>query len=335
MLPSEIQSSSNCRVSVLMPVYNAAPYLVASVASIIEQGYKQWELICVNDGSQDATPQILERFARIDSRIRVIHQPNGGLVSALQRAIHESRGELLARMDADDISVPFRFRTQVDYLQEHPEVAVVGGAALEIDADGDPLRITRYPNDSDLLVQRLLKRESALIHPSVMMRREAVLQAGGYRAKYQWIEDHDLWLRLSRFGKLANVEAVVLGYRQHSSSVCWQRSNSQRERMNELLKEAYAERQIPCPAAVLMESVKTRSPGGPGKWTRMALRGGHTKTAQKHLRALWRGDDSWRYKLRMTLEFALRYSAAATRRHPDTAARLLPDLSSWQARVAA
>lgn len=315
-----------------MPVYNAAPYLVASVASIIEQDYRDWELICVNDGSRDNSLQILQRFAALDSRVKVIDQPNGGIVAALQRAIAESRGELLARMDADDISVSSRFRLQVEYLQNHPDVVVVGGAALEIDADGDPLRITRHPTDSERLVHRLLTRQSALIHPSVMMRREAVLKVGGYRTKYQWIEDHDLWLRLSKVGKLSNIETVLLGYRQHATSVCWQRSNTQRELMNELLQEAYAERNLPCPAEVLMESVKARAQGGPGKWTRMALRGGHTQTAKKHLRALWQSNDSWRYKCRMTLEFALRYLATAAKRKTESAANLLPDLSIWRSR---
>lgn len=318
-----------------MPVYNAAPYLVSSVASIIEQDYSDWELICVNDGSRDESQQILERFAKLDPRVRVINQPNGGIVSALQRAIAESKGELLARMDADDIAVSSRFGMQVDYLQKNLDVVVVGGAALEIDADGDPLRITRHPSDSQQLVHRLLTRQSALIHPSVMMRREAVLKAGSYRPKYQWIEDHDLWLRLSKLGKLANLDAVLLGYRQHATSVCWQRSNTQRELMNELLQEAYAERHLPCPDEVLIESVKGRSQGGPGKWTRMALRGGNTQTAKKHLKALWRSDDSWHYKCRMTLEFALRYSTAATQRQPETAAHVLPDLSSWRSRIAA
>lgn len=326
---------ANGKVSVLMPVYNAAPYLVASVASIIEQDFHDWELICVNDGSRDESLQILERFAKLDSRVRVIDQANGGIVSALQRAIAESTGELLARMDADDIAVSSRFGMQVDYLRNHPDVVVVGGAALEIDADGDPLRITRHPNDSEQLIQRLLTRHSALIHPSVMMRRAAVLEAGGYRPKYQWIEDHDLWLRLSKLGKLANIDEVLLGYRQHATSVCWQRSNTQRELMNELLQEAYAERGLSCPKEVLLDSVKARSHGGPGKWTRMALRGGHTETAKKHLRALWRSDDSWRYKCRMTLEFALRYSTASTQRRSESTANVLPDLSSWRSRIAA
>lgn len=324
-----------CKVSVLMPVYNAAPYLVASVASIIEQDFRDWEMICVNDGSRDESLGILQRFAAIDSRIRVIDQPNAGIVAALQRAIGESRGELLARMDADDISVASRFDKQVEFLDKHPEVVVVGGAALEIDSDGDPLRITHYPGQSDLLVQRLLKRQSALIHPSVMMRRQAVLQAGGYRPKYQWVEDHDLWLRISSLGKLANIESILLGYRQHASSVCWQRSNTQRELMNELLQEAHEQRGLHCPSEVLLDSVKVRSQGGPGKWTRIALRGGQTQTAKKHLRALWKSEDSWRYKWRMTLEFAVRYSAALARPQGEQAAKILPDLSAWRSRMAA
>jgi len=332
---NSINVTPSCKISVLMPVYNAAPYLVASVASIIEQEFRDWEMICVNDGSRDESLEILQRFASIDSRIRVIDQSNAGIVAALQRAIDEARGELLARMDADDISVASRFGKQVEFLARHPDVVVVGGAALEIDSDGDPLRITQYPSQSDLLVQRLLKRHSALIHPSVMRRRQAVQQVGGYRPKYQWVEDHDLWLRISQIGKLANIDSILLGYRQHASSVCWQRSNTQRELMNELLREAHQQRGLCCPSEVLLDAVKVRSQGGPGKWTRIALRGGHTQTAKKHLKALWKSNDSWRYKWRMTLEFAVRYSAALARPQGEEADKILPDLSAWRSRIAA
>jgi GT2 family glycosyltransferase len=325
--------NSNPHVSVLMPVFNAAPFLVQSVASIIEQDYRDWELICVNDGSRDGSANILQQFAAIDSRIRVIEQSNSGIVAALQNAIAQSRGQLLARMDADDIAITSRFGKQVDYLAQHPDVVVVGGAALEIDVDGDPLRITRHPNDSSELVKRLLTRQSALIHPSVMMRRAAVLAAGGYRAQYQWIEDHDLWLRLSELGKLANLNDLVLGYRQHASSVCWQRSNTQRQLMNELLQEAYQHRQLACPPEVLLETVTVRSQGGPGKWARMALRGGQPRTARKHLLALWRSEASLAYKFRMTAELAARWPAAEWRSRKLDSPQRLPNLSAWEARI--
>ena len=331
---AKCKPTQGCDVSVLMPVYNASQFLVHSIASIVEQSFPNWELICIDDGSSDGSSQILEKFARIDPRIRVFRQVNNGIVSALQSAIRESRGELLARMDADDIAVPSRLQTQVDFMRKNADVVVVGGAALEIDADGDPLRVTRHPCDSDAICERLLRRQCPLIHPSVMMRRSAVLQVGGYREQYQWVEDYDLWLRLLHRGRLANLDTVVLYYRQHAASVCWTRSNKQRELINMLLNDAYAMRNRPCPTDVLVHESKRRAHAGPGKWLRLALQGGYTRTAWKHWRDLLRSDQTLLYKCRMTIESLMRYPVALARKQSASGQHLLPDLAEWNSRIA-
>ncbi len=320
-------------VSIALPIYNAAPFLATSIGSLLEQSFRDWEMICVNDGSRDESLQILERFSSIDNRIRIINQPNRGLVAALQQAVEASRGRLIARMDADDIAMPDRLEKQVAFMQQNPEVVALGGAAIEMDVDGRPLRITRFPSDSNTLVERLLRRESALIHPSVMMCKTAMQKAGGYRSKYQWIEDHDLWLRISKLGKITNLENVVLGYRQHASSICWQRSHAQRQLMNDLLLEAYAERGLTCPAELLIDNFHTRSQAGSGKWMRMALRGGQYHTARTHFIKMWRGTDSITYKLRMTGEFVLRSPASLLRSIQDLKPDSLPDLTHWQEQI--
>lgn len=334
MPQTRLAPAASCEVSVLMPVYNAGPFLVSSIASIVEQTFDNWELLCIDDGSTDESLRLLEKFARLDPRIRVFTQENKGIVSALQVGIEQSRGKLLARMDADDISVRERLQVQREYLQGNPDVVVVGGAALEIDADGDPLRVTRFPRESEMMVRMLLQRQCPLIHPSVMMRRDAVLKVGGYRQSYQWVEDYDLWLRLATQGKLANMNAIVLAYRQHASSVCWSRSDKQRELINSLMRDAYASRNLPCPEAVLARASQKRSHAGPGKWMRMALKGGHTGTAWKHFRKLWRSECGFLYKCRMTLEFLVRYLMVMRVRKPPSAEQLLPDLSAWNARIA-
>jgi len=322
--------SCNPKVSVIMPIYNAERYLALSIGSIIEQTFTDWELICVNDGSRDASGKLLHELAVSEPRLRLFEQENLGLVAALQNGIAQARGNLLARMDADDIAMPERFEKQVRYLNEHPEVAIVGGGAIEIDEDGDPLRLTSYPNDHDQLVHRLLHRETALIHPSVMVRHEILRATGGYRAKFQWIEDHDLWLRISKLGKLANLPDIVIAYRQHASSICWQRSNSQRELMNQLLLEAYADRGLECPARCIVESSKVRSKAGSGKWARMAARGGYGHTAIKHLRKMWREKYPLGYKLRMTADSLVRLPGGMLRACVSDKSPALPKLHNWQ-----
>jgi glycosyltransferase involved in cell wall biosynthesis len=313
-----------------MPIYNAEKYLALSIGSIIEQTFDDWELICVNDGSRDASGKILNELAAAEPRLRLLEQENLGLVAALQNGIAQARGTFLARMDADDIAMPERFEKQVRYLNENPEVAVVGGAALEIDEDSDPLRLTSYPNDHDQLVHRLLHRETALIHPSVMMRSDILRATGGYRSKFQWIEDHDLWLRISKLGKLANLPDVVLAYRQHASSICWQRSNAQRELMNQLLLEAYADRGLECPASYIVETSKVRSKAGSGKWARMAARGGYGRTAIKHLRTMWQEPSPLGYKLRMTADSLVRLPGGIFRACVREKSPTLPKLPIWR-----
>lgn len=293
-------------VSVIMPVYNAEKYLVQAVASIVDQTSFDWELICVNDGSSDSSGQILQWFAEQDSRIRVIHQANMGIVAALNGGCAIARAPLICRMDADDIALPDRLERQSLFMRRNPTCTVVGGAIVQIDADGDPLTVTQLPSDHRAILGNLLNRRTGHFHPTVMVRAEALEAVGGYRRKYQWVEDHDLWLRLAQRGQLANLPEPVLCYRQHADSVCWQRSAQQRQLMNELLREAYAARGLATPAEVIFDTAAPRSSAGPGKWARLAAKGGFTHSCWKQLRSLHHSDAPWIYKARMTCEALMR-----------------------------
>lgn len=326
-------------ISIVMPVYNAEPYLVEAIASIIEQTSRDWELICVNDGSTDNSRQLLEWFAEQDNRIRVINQDNLGIVAALNGGCAIARAPLICRMDADDIALPDRLQRQSQFLRRHPNCTVVGGAIIEIDAAGDPLGVSRLPSEHAAIVEQLLQRGTGHFHPTTMIRAEALEAVGGYRRKYQWVEDHDLWLRLAQRGVLANMAEPVLCYRQHASSVCWQRAAQQRQLMNELLREAYAARGQQAPPTVLLDSAPPRSAAGPGKWARIAAKGGFTRSCWKQLRQLHRSDAPWSYKTRMTLEALLRlscrrtYDALATLCGRPPAKILIPRFSDWQQRI--
>ena len=294
-------------VSVVMPVYNPGRFLADAVNSIIEQTFHDWEMICVNDGSTDGSGLLLDKFAEQDARIRVVHQANTGIVGALNNGNEHARGPLICRMDSDDIALPDRMEKQLAFLRRSPNCVAVGGAILEIDTDGDPLCCTRLPAEHTDIENNLLHRRTGLFHPTTMLRTEALRAVGGYRAQYQWVEDHDLWLRLAQRGELANLNEIVLCYRQHPSSVCWQRSAQQRGLMNRLLTEAYAVRGLDLPQQLLHVSGTTRSAAGPGKWARAAAKGGFPRSVAKHLRKLAQSPEtSRRYLLRMTLESTLR-----------------------------
>ncbi len=203
-------------ISVVLPVFNSEPHLGLAVDSILSQSFQDFELIAVEGGSNDASRAILEAFAARDRRVRVIAQTGKGLVGALNQGVALARGEFLARMDADDISHPTRFATQLAFLRGNRDVAVVGCALVLIDGEGRRVRDVDYPQHPSEVARRL-ETESVLAHPTVMMRRDAVLRVGGYREVLDYAEDYDLWLRMSEHHSLANLPDRLLSYRHHAS----------------------------------------------------------------------------------------------------------------------
>ena len=205
------------RVSFLMAVYDGEIYLDEAIQSVLNQTLHDFEFIIINDGSTDGTAKIIERYRREDGRIRAYEQPNRGLVVALNRGLELARGEYVARMDADDISVPERVATQVAFMDAHQEVGICG---TWIETIGTPHGdVRRYPTD-DATIRSWLLFESVLAHPSIVMRRELLMKTGlSYDAGYVHAEDYDLWVRAARHTALANIPEVLLRYRLHPQQV--------------------------------------------------------------------------------------------------------------------
>jgi glycosyltransferase involved in cell wall biosynthesis len=232
-------------VSVLMPVYNAEPYLAEAVESILGQTFADFELLIVNDGSTDRSVAILERYAARDGRIRLTSRPNTGYAAALNELLHLADAEFVARMDADDVALPQRLARQVDFLRTHPEVVCVGTAVRLIDAAGRFLGDAHPGMDHEEIQRRALAGDCPLNHPSTMMRRAAVQAVGGYHLEFQPAEDLDLWLRLAEVGQLTNLPEVLMKYRQHARSFSEQHQRLQLERSAAAVVEACRRRGIP------------------------------------------------------------------------------------------
>ncbi|MEA5440938.1 glycosyltransferase [Cyanobium gracile] len=212
--------SDHVRISVLLPVRDAEDHLTASVESLILQSEPRIEIIAIDDGSRDATARLLSRMAARDQRIAVVRQPREGLVTALNRGLALARAPLVARMDGDDIAHPERLERQAAFLEAHPDVVVVGSAIRVVDRHGNWLRDQAFPT-APVAVARALQQANCLAHPSVMLRREPVLAAGGYRRAFVMAEDFDLWLRLSEHHALANLSTPLLDYRDHHAQASW------------------------------------------------------------------------------------------------------------------
>lgn len=201
-----------------MPVRNGVRWLGEAMHSVIGQTFEDWELVVIDDGSTDDTPRILDQFAKLDRRIRIIRQGPLGLIAALNHAFAEVRAPLLARLDADDCALPQRLDRQVDYLNMHPEIGLVGSWAQKIDEDGRQRRQLRPPTEHEALT-RVLMHGNPFVASSVMLRTDLVRRLAGSRAGFLAAEDYDLWLRVAEITKVANLPEGLVEYRWHSENV--------------------------------------------------------------------------------------------------------------------
>jgi hypothetical protein len=214
-------------VSVLMPVRNGERYLAEAVESVLSQTFGDLELLVIDDGSTDSTPQILERIAIEDQRL-VIHRrkPGPSLPAVLNFGAGLARAPLLARLDADDVALPDRLQLQVAFLATHPEVALLGGQVPLIDEAGREVGRAEYPiADEDL--QEALHHRNPFVHSAMVMRRAAFEEVGGYRPNFVHAEDLDLWLRIADGHRIANLPADVVRYRIHGNQLTLQKQDEQ------------------------------------------------------------------------------------------------------------
>jgi glycosyltransferase involved in cell wall biosynthesis len=216
------------RISVVMPVYNGEKYLAEAVESILAQTFRDFEFIIIDDGSTDSTTDILGRYKQEDDRIRVYPQENLGEVASCNRGYQLAQGEYVARMDADDVSLPERLARQLGYLEAHPEIGVLGTWVQVIDSRGKAREIWHLPT-MPRVVEWSLCFEDTLANPSVMMRRAVIERLGFCRAETTIAADYDLWARALPVTQLANIPEVLLQYRTWQGSLSYRYPEKQQE----------------------------------------------------------------------------------------------------------
>lgn len=224
--PTNACQMSNIPVSILLPAYNAARYLADAMDSILAQTHAEFELIAIDDGSTDETPDILRAFERKDSRVRVISHANIGMGRSLNEALEIARHDWVVRMDADDIMLPQRIERQLEFLAAHPDLVVAGALVRYIDADGNIIGQYKSPF-TDPAEVRAARAEGRLIffhHPSIIMRREVIRSVGGYRHQFWPADDVDLWNRVAEQDpgnpRMLMQPEYLVHYRIHGASVC-------------------------------------------------------------------------------------------------------------------
>lgn len=215
-------------ISVILPAYNAESYIAEAIQSILRQSCPDFELLVINDGSTDGTLDIICRIAAADRRINVIdNERNLGLIASLNRGIALASGEFVARQDADDISHMDRFRRQIDYMRVNLDVGLLGTAMELIDSTGTPWQLYRQPETDSMIRFRLLFN-NALVHTSVMFRRELVVRhCLQYDPYFPHVEDYDLWTRMLEFTKAHNLGEPLVRYRVVGGSISQKNTQEQ------------------------------------------------------------------------------------------------------------
>lgn len=200
-------------ISVILPVYNAEKYIEESVNSILLQSFKKFELIIINDASTDKTLSILHKLKKKDKRIILINnKTNLQMSKSLNLGIDKARANIIARMDQDDIALNKRLEIQYKFLKFNPKVAIVGNDILIIDKQGNVTGKRTYPTKSNQL-KKVIFRYSPFAHPSVMFRKKAFFEVGGYDPTKDPCEDIDFWFRLGRKYEFASIPTFLLKYR--------------------------------------------------------------------------------------------------------------------------
>jgi glycosyltransferase involved in cell wall biosynthesis len=273
-------------ISVLLPIHNAERYVRKAVESVLSQTFDDFEVLAIDDGSTDGSLTILRDLERHDSRLVVRSRENRGLVPTLNELIDNSSAPYLARMDGDDICSPQRFEKQVAHLNGQPDCVAVGSRVLLIDPEGLPICETANELSHEDIEAALLAGSGGfrgICHPTVLMRREAVLKAGKYRDEYRFAEDLDFFLRLVEIGKLATISEILLSYRQHFKSAGYAHREEQQSAARRALEAARKRRGMISPPEI-QASVAERQAfrNGHRKWAWWALAAGNLGTARKH-----------------------------------------------------
>lgn len=210
------------RLSVLLPVHDGERYLKSAIDSILAQTMPDFELLVLDDGSRDGSRVIAERAAEADPRVRVVSLAHRGVAHTLNHGIGIARAPLVARMDADDVALPERFRLQLEHLERHPEIAVLGGQVRLVDTVSRVRRRSSkqppFPCSAKEIAEVSLYA-CVVCHPTVVMRTAVVRELGGYRPIIRHTEDYDLWLRVLEVAQIANLPDELLMYRRHDDTI--------------------------------------------------------------------------------------------------------------------
>lgn len=278
--------SAEPKLSVLMPVYNAMPYLVDAVESILSQTHSNFEFLIIDDGSTDSSLDVLEKYADKDDRIQLISRENKGIVATRNELLDLARGKYFAIMDSDDISYPERLDKQLAFLLNHADYGIVGCRDMLIDPEGLPIRIINDNSEHDDVDTANLSFDVFQTLNGYMAETDKVKAVGGYRDEIPYAEDRDVFLRMAEVGKIKVIPEVLYAYRQHYTNTCVVKRHEISQYVMRVVQDAYERRGIPFSNQEPSLDQDISLVQQYQVWAWWALAAGHIKTARKYAKKI-------------------------------------------------
>ncbi len=218
------------KISIVVSVYNADKTITNMIDSVLNQTYKNFELILINDGSTDNSLNIIKQYYKEDSRIVIIDKENSGLTKSLNIGLKKAQGKYIARLDADDVWLPSKLQKQVAFLEDNIEYALLGTAYNEIDDNGKVIynkqRTRRLFSYADIIGN--IEKLNPFFHSSVLFRRELLETIGFYNEKFQYTQDYEYWIRIVSKNKAANLPEILASRRYGENMISISKEKEQR-----------------------------------------------------------------------------------------------------------
>jgi glycosyltransferase involved in cell wall biosynthesis len=222
------------KISILLPVYNDENYITDAISSVLNNSYKDFELVIINDGSNDKTLEKIHEFN--DSRIKLFSKPNTGLIDSLNYGIDKCQYDIIMRMDGDDVIHPDKIKIQLkEFINS--DLILLGTSGVVINNLNKVVSKVKLPKQHEAIITAQLKLLPSIIHPSIMVYKEALIKVGKYDSKIEVAEDYDLFLRLSKIGKIGNINSFLYYIRKNTDNVSFTRSSDQL--INTLISRRY------------------------------------------------------------------------------------------------
>ena len=225
------------KISILLPVYNDQDFIKRSIDSILNNSFKDYELIIINDGSNDSTLEILKTIN--DPRIKLFSKNNSGLIDSLNYGLTKCNFDIVMRMDGDDEIKEDKIKTQLNYFKKGNYILFGTGAEI-IDNKSRVKKIIDVPEDNINILNNMKNLKTSIIHPSIMFYKDVITRSGGYDSKFDVAEDFELYFRISKYGNIGNINLPLLRLRKNEDNIS--KTKSKTQTLNTLIaRKAYAQ----------------------------------------------------------------------------------------------